>query len=157
MSIQNNIHGTGIVIDGCGVLIRGRSGAGKSLLALDLLEAVSLHGKSAFLVADDQLFIGRIKNELEMCAPPSTAGKIELRGRGIVSRAYVKTSPVHLVVDLVDQLERLVQGRHFVADIQGVTLARCPVPERGKADPVHQRLLVLEAIAQLDVAAIDAD
>ena len=143
-----NIHATGVLVDGHGVLIRGPSGAGKSLLALELL---ARHGE-ARLVADDRVDLEPRGGNLLMHAPPALAGRIELRGRGIVRRSFVSPAPVHLVVDLVDDLVRLLEADEFTTDLSGVTLSRCPVPRRGVIDPAHQLLLVGEALAALDYA-----
>ncbi len=40
-----NIFATGIVYDGIGILIRGESGAGKSLLSFDLMDRAEMLGK----------------------------------------------------------------------------------------------------------------
>ncbi|MBM3488544.1 MAG: hypothetical protein FJX67_18250, partial [Alphaproteobacteria bacterium] len=45
------LHATCIAVDGIGVLVRGASGAGKSDLALRLIDA------GARLVADDQVLV----------------------------------------------------------------------------------------------------
>lgn len=47
MSDNDNIHSTGLVLDGKGVLLRGISGAGKSLLALELINNAELRGKKS--------------------------------------------------------------------------------------------------------------
>ena len=141
-----NIHATGVVLAGIGVILRGPSGAGKSLLALSLLDRQALRGAPGFLVADDRLDLTVAGGRLHMTAPATIAGQIELRGRGIVNRPFVATAPVDLVIDLVDQLERMVEETALSTDLLGVTLARCPVPRRGVIDPIHQLLLVDEAL-----------
>jgi serine kinase of HPr protein (carbohydrate metabolism regulator) len=146
----SNIHATGLVLDGVGVLIRGPSGAGKSLLALELLDRAGLRGGEGRLVADDRLNLEVRDGALVMRAPPALAGKIELRGRGIVSRSFLPVAPVHLVVDLVDELARMLEEDALTTDLLEVTLPRCPVPRRGVIDPAHQMLLVGEALAALD-------
>ncbi len=150
MNLQKNMHATGIVVEGRGVLITGRSGAGKSLLALALLGAAKSAKKKAALVADDQVFVENIAGIVEMVAPPAIAGKIELRGRGIVRREHVERARIHLVIDLVGELERIIAPELLFTRIAGVRVARCPVPEHGIVDSVHQVLLVEEALLQLD-------
>jgi serine kinase of HPr protein (carbohydrate metabolism regulator) len=149
MNDSQNLHATGIVVQGMGLLIRGRAGAGKSLLALELLRNGALRGEKVLLVADDQLFVRAVTGGLEMEAPAEIAGKIELRGRGIVYRSHVGRSRVHLVVDLVDKLERMPEESQFSTRIKDIEIARCPVPERTLIDPGHQILLVEEAMASL--------
>lgn len=152
MNKHVNTHGTGIVIDGVGILLRGVSGAGKSLLALELLEYAKLRDLDAALVADDRIDLSIDGNELTMHAPVAIAGLIELRGRGIVVRPHVEQARLHLVVDIVDKLVRLVEEDELTTQLEGVKLARCPIPSRGKVDSAHQQLLVLEALRALEIA-----
>jgi serine kinase of HPr protein (carbohydrate metabolism regulator) len=140
-----NIHATAVLVDGHGVLIRGPSGAGKSLLALELLARRA----GSRLVADDRVDVEPGGRGLLMRAPPALAGRIELRGRGIIARPFVSPAPVDLVVDLVDDLVRMLEEAALTTDLLGVTLPRCPVPRRGVVDPAHQMLLVEEALSAL--------
>lgn len=149
MTDFENIHATGLVLGKHGLILRGPSGAGKSLLALELLAAFEMRGIRAMLVSDDRVDIERVKVGLVMHAPPTIAGLVELRGRGIVRRPHVAKAPVHLVIDLVDTYERMVEEDAFLTELGGVTLPRAPVPRRGIIDPAHQLLLVTEAIAAL--------
>lgn len=148
-----NVHGTGLVLDGYGLLLRGHSGAGKSLLALQLLDIWRDRGHEAFLVADDRIDLTVEDGQLIMSAPATIAGLIELRGRGIVKRPSRDRSRLHLVVDMVGELIRFLEEGDFVTDIEGVTVARCQVPERAVVDGAHQILLVNEAIKELAEAS----
>lgn len=145
-----NVHGTALVLGQRGLLIRGPSGAGKSLLALDLLEAFAQKNIRARLVADDRVELEAARGAIVMTAPASIAGLIELRGRGVVARDFVRTARLDLVVDLVDELERLPAPDAFQTKLGGVTLPRCPIPRRSIADATHQRLLVEEALRALE-------
>ncbi len=149
MILKNNIHASGIQIGGVGILLRGPSGTGKSLLALELLLEAEQQKKPGLLVSDDRLEIIAAKNHLQMCGPPEIAGKIELRGRGIVTRPYIEQCRVDLVVDLVEKLERMPERWRFSTILAGVEVACCLVPRRGIVDPDHQRLLVYEALLAL--------
>ena len=141
-----NIHATGLVLGKTGLILRGPSGAGKSLLALELLDEWFLRGLDGKLVSDDRIEIEVAKGGLVMHAPKAIEGLIELRGRGIVSRPFVSKAPLHLVVDMVDSLERMVEEDALVTKLEGVTIARCPVPRAGKVDSRHQVLLIREAL-----------
>jgi HPr kinase/phosphorylase len=146
-----NIHATGLVLGKRGLIIRGPSGAGKSLLALELLAQFEARGEAAKLVSDDRVEIVRKGAGLVMHAPVNIAGLIELRGRGIVQRPHTASAPLHLVIDLVDSLERMVEEEALLTELEGVRLARAPVPRRGVVDPAHQLLLVAEALRELPV------
>jgi serine kinase of HPr protein (carbohydrate metabolism regulator) len=144
-----NIHATGLVLGSTGLILRGPSGAGKSLLALELIDEWEMRGEAAKLVSDDRIDIEATDAGLVMRAPKTIEGLIELRGRGIVSRPFVAHAPLHLVVDLVDALERMVEEDSLVATLEGITLARCPVPRAGIVDSRHQVLLIREALRVL--------
>lgn len=139
--MPENVHATGLVLGGRGVLLRGPSGSGKSLLALDLIEA-----RQAVLVGDDRLDLTIADGALHMAVPEPLAGLIELRGRGIVGRPYRPVARVDLVIDLVDALTRMPEAAEFSCTLLGLSLPRCPVPRRGIVDPAHQMLLILEAL-----------
>lgn len=144
-----NAHGTGLVLNGVGILIRGESGAGKSLLALELIDDFEIRGMTALLVSDDRIDLSMNEDGLVMSAPDSIAGLIELRGRGIIKRPFAQTSPLNLIVDLVDEQVRFLEEDALKTELLGVAIARCPVPHRNSIDGAHQRMLVKEAIRAL--------
>jgi HPr kinase/phosphorylase len=84
--------------DWAALVILGRSGAGKSELAITLMAL------GARLVADDQTEFYREGAQLRASAPPALSGLLEMRGMGLL-RADPVTALVRAVVDL-DQLER---------------------------------------------------
>lgn len=101
------VHGTTVAIDGGAVLLRGASGAGKSDLALRLIDA------GARLVADDQTRLRRDGDCLLASAPATIAGLIEVRGIGLLRLEALPAAPLALVVDLVaaTAVERLPERR----------------------------------------------
>lgn len=143
-----NVHGTGLVLGDLGVLLRGPSGAGKSVLSMALLDRWEGRGQPAFLVADDRVDIADEGDRLVMLAPPQLAGLIELRGRGIVSRPHREWAQLHLIIDLVPELTRMVEEEDLQTEMFGHTLPRAPVPQAGVVGLGHQMLLVAEAVAQ---------
>jgi serine kinase of HPr protein (carbohydrate metabolism regulator) len=98
-------HASTVAVDGRAVLITGPSGSGKSDLALRLLD------RGFTLVSDDQTIVRREGNKLIASAPPNIAGKLEIRGVGIVEMETVKDVPVALVVQLTSEIERLPDER----------------------------------------------
>src|SRR5690348_8948521 len=88
------IYGTCVAIDGGGVPLRGASGSGKSDQALRLIDG------GGRLVADDQSELRGAGDAIIASAPPTIAGRIEIRGIGIVPSPAV-TAPLRLVIDLV--------------------------------------------------------
>lgn len=73
------LHGCMVDVRGVGVLIRGKSGLGKSETALGLIE------RGAALVADDMVYVRNIGDELVASAPEKSRGFMEVRGLGIVN------------------------------------------------------------------------
>jgi serine kinase of HPr protein (carbohydrate metabolism regulator) len=146
VSEAHNIHATGLVLDGVGLILRGPPGSGKSLIALDLLDEWEARGRPAQLVSDDRVEIVADGGRLTMRPAPNIAGLAELRGRGIVRRPFVASAPLHLVIDLVEVLERMLEDDALSTELFGVRLARAPVPRTGVIDARHQLLLVREAV-----------
>ena len=93
MSESHNIHATGLVLGGIGLILRGPPGSGKSLLALDLLDRWEALGLEAMLVSDDRVEIIAADAALRMRPAPNIEGLIELRGRGIVRRPFSANAP----------------------------------------------------------------
>ena len=131
-------------------VLRGPSGAGKSLLALELIDEWEARGKAGKLVSDDRIDMAVEKGVLVMLAPKSIEGLVELRGRGIVERPFVRKAPVHLVIDLVPALERMVEEDALETELLGVAVPRCPVPRAGIVDSRHQILLIREGIRAIE-------
>jgi len=144
-----NVHGTAIVLGETGVLLRGPSGSGKSLLALCLLDRWEARGLPAFLVADDRVEITEANGHLKMQAPRTIAGLIELRGRGIIQRPYRDGVRLGLIVDLVPELVRMPEADALQTELAGITLPRAPVPDSRTIGVDHQMLLVAAAISAL--------
>lgn len=102
------------------VLIRGPSGSGKSDLALRLLmgAAAGVVGDAeVMLISDDQVTYERRANQIMLSPPQSIAGKLEVRGIGILEVAYRPEAPLGIIVDLVDryQVPRMPEaGEHDV-------------------------------------------
>src|SRR6185369_8707322 len=95
------LHASTVAKDGRAVLITGPSGSGKSDLALRLID------RGFTLVSDDQTIIRRDDERLIASAPPNIAGKLEMRGVGIVDMETAKDVPVALLVDLASDIQRL--------------------------------------------------
>jgi len=110
VSDSSLIHATAVAIDGAAVLLRGPPGAGKSDLALRLIE------DGARLVADDQTLLRRADDRVLVRAPATIAGLLEVRGVGIVRVDSLDEAPLALIVDLVpsEQVERIPDNRSEV-------------------------------------------
>ncbi len=95
------VHASSVAIDGRAVLITGASGSGKSDLTLRLLD------RGFVLVSDDQTIVRHEGARLVASAPSNIAGKLEIRGIGIVDMDRVDNVPVALLVELTSDIQRL--------------------------------------------------
>lgn len=102
---MQTIHASAVVIDGKGILILGKSGSGKSELALDLIDQCALRGLSGQLIGDDRIVLTHKDFGVFASAPPSLAGLIEVRGSGIHKIEHTKEARLFLAVRLVDPRE----------------------------------------------------
>jgi HPr Serine kinase C-terminal domain len=98
------VHASCVAIRGRAVLLAGRSGAGKSDLALRLVD------RGAALVSDDYTELRLVGGRLLARAPATIAGRIEVRGVGIVDLQPAVDVPVCLYADLDSPPERLPEA-----------------------------------------------
>jgi serine kinase of HPr protein (carbohydrate metabolism regulator) len=122
--MSETVHATAVLVGSDGVLIRGESGAGKSALALTLIEA------GGRLIADDRLTLSACNDRLVATALGTTLGLIELRGRGVIRVPHERSAVIRLVADIVDdeELERMPEDHQLTASVLGIQLPRQPVP-----------------------------
>ena len=124
----DTLHATTVARDGRAALLTGISGSGKSDLALRLLQ------QGFALVSDDQTVIRRDGDRLLASAPPSIAGKLEVRGIGIVEMETLSDIPVALVVELLGDMERMPDdGR--VRDLLGVAVPLVTIDAKTASAP----------------------
>ncbi len=94
------LHATAVVIDDAGFLIRGPSRAGKSTLALALLDKAVQAGRFARLVGDDRIGVERQGNALVLRGHPAILGRIEKRGTGILEMPFAPEAIARYIIDL---------------------------------------------------------
>ena len=109
MKEEVNIHASCVALGKAGVLLLGKSGAGKSDLALRLID------DGARLVADDRVLLSVKKGKLFARAPDSLYGLIEIRGLGIVALGARRRVEIRLAVELGREGPRLPGPRHYAA------------------------------------------
>ena len=84
---------TAVAIDGRGLLIAGEAGAGKSSLALALID------RGATLIGDDGIVIDDEGGHPVACPPKTTRGLLEVRNVGLVELETTEV-PIALVLQL---------------------------------------------------------
>jgi serine kinase of HPr protein (carbohydrate metabolism regulator) len=120
---SDRLHATTVAVDGLAVMIEGASGSGKSDLALRLID------RGAILVSDDQTLVVRSGKTLLARAPTTIAGRIEVRGIGILAMPHVEDVPVALLVRVDGAVERMPERR--ARRIAGIDVRQFAV------DPFH--------------------
>ena len=136
--MSETVTASAVVYRGAGILIRGAPGAGKSTLALTLID------DGGRLVGDDRVHLGARNGRIIASGHGAVAGLIELRGRGLVERPFERSAIVRLVVDCVtpDRIERLPEPDILTTTLLGVRLPRQPVAANSPVAP----MLVREAL-----------
>ena len=98
------VHSTSVVIEDAGVMITGKSGLGKSDLALRLIDS------GATLISDDITICEKIGKSIFLFPPNDTKGLLEVREIGIMTVPYIENIKLSLFVELVEtEIERLPQ------------------------------------------------
>jgi serine kinase of HPr protein (carbohydrate metabolism regulator) len=118
-----NIHGTALLVGDRGILVIGSSGAGKTTLALALIDYFSMRGKFSRLVGDDQLFVESRAGRLVAHAPSTIAGLIEIPGLGPRALPHEPAA----VIDLCIRLAPAAGVQRF-QDEAREDIAGCGVP-----------------------------
>ena len=154
---QVSIHGTLVDVSGVGLLFRGRSGIGKSEVALDLVE------RGHRLVADDVVIINRKPQGILVgCSSEMLQDHIEIRGIGILDVKKMfgawrtrRQKRVEVLVNLVDWDEKYAYERLGLEDDKVVILG-VEVPEvfiplfPGKNITVLAETIAIDYLLRLD-------
>jgi HPr kinase/phosphorylase len=155
-SLSCLIHATCVDISGRGVLILGPPGAGKSDLALRLIDAPGngLNGvpSTAVLVADDQVILAAEACHLLARPPERLKGLIEIRGLGILKLSCRPKTIVRLIVTLsaASEIQRLPQPDDLAHEILSIKLPMLRLDPRFASAPARVRA-ALDSLNSLSV------
>jgi len=130
--MSETVHASTVAIDGRGVMLEGPSGAGKSDLALRLID------RGAVLVSDDYTVLVRSGDTLVASAPATIAGRIEVRGVGILPVTSIAQVPVALLVRLGAEVDRLPEPS--TRSIAGVPIAEIAIDPHQHSAPIKVEL-----------------
>lgn len=128
------LHASCIALQSSAILISGPTGAGKSDLALRLID------EGAALIADDQTLLTRSEEKLIASAPVSIQGLIEVRHVGLLRMPFAVSAPVALYIELVsleENLERL-PDKDVIA-LEDVSIHRLRLPAFAASTPAKIR------------------
>lgn len=143
------LHATCLAIGGHGVLLLGPPGAGKSDLALQLIDMPGRGAGNtildAELVSDDQVQVTREGDRLIATAPASIAGNLEIRGQGIVSLPHRSHVILRLAIQLAEaqSIERMPEPERFELLGLAVPLVRIDPHKPSAAARVRAALLAI--------------
>lgn len=129
---METLHATCVAIFGRGVLLLGGSGAGKSSLALRLID------RGAMLVGDDRICLD-MDDGLFASAPLRLAGLIESRGLGILRLPFRRKARLALAVAL-ETAERLPETECWRWKNQTLPLVRIDANAADAAQKVERAL-----------------
>jgi len=142
------VHGTCVALGRLGVLLRGGAGSGKSDLALRFM---ALPGEGALcpgLVADDQVYVSANPDgTLTASAPPTIAGKIEVRGLGIMPVPFLPEAELVLVCDLAgsNDVPRMPAESAKTTVLAGVPLRTLRLAPFEASAPLKLKMALLRA------------
>ena len=144
------VHGTCVALGPHGALLRGGSGSGKSDLALRFL-ALGAQDLQPRLVADDQVWVeAKGDGSLVASAPETIAGKIEVRGLGILDLPHRPNARLILVADLVsaEEVPRMPPDPPARITLAGVALPVVKLAPFELSAALKLKLALLSAVSQ---------
>jgi HPr kinase/phosphorylase len=142
------VHGTCVALGRRGALLRGSPGAGKSDLALRFMALPDDGALQPRLVADDQVLVtAGADGKLVASPPPTIAGRIEVRGLGIMEMPFLAQAELVLVCDLVrgEDVPRMpidAEARTVIAGLPVPTLKLAPFEASA---PIKLKMALLQA------------
>ncbi len=104
-----------VAIDDHAILIEGPPGSGKSSVALALID------RGAVLIGDDGVSLESNADRVVVAPPPNIAGKLEIRGVGIVE---METATARLALILVLEFD----APRLPLDIERRDMIGCSIP-----------------------------
>ena len=133
LALDTNLYGVMLSIYGKGIMITGKSGIGKSELALDLIK------RGHVLVADDRVDAIRVRNDIICSAPKLLQQMLEIRGLGIMdvtklfgAQSYLEKAELDFIIDLVKLDETLDEDRlnpiSSMVDVLGIDIPKLVIP-----------------------------
>ncbi len=107
---ETTLHGVCLEVFGVGVLIKGKSGIGKSETSLELIN------RGHRLIADDAVIIKKVDNGLKATCPELTQHLMEIRGIGILDIKHlfgVGSIRIEQFVEIVIELEEWDENKEY--------------------------------------------
>ena len=144
------IHSSCVAFGNKAILMRGKPASGKSDLVLQLIDSQG-HGLGerllrAKLVADDQVVLSRVGDVVFASPPEILKGKLEMRGRGIITISHKSKAKLELVIDLLPRVEiaRMPENDAMITEILGVQFPRYEIDPTAPSAAARIRSLLSE-------------
>ncbi|HMB11974.1 hypothetical protein [Saliniramus sp.] len=133
----HTVHATALVIGEGAILLRGEAGAGKTRLALALIDQAQGAGRFARLVADDRVRLHARHGRLIVSVPEAIAGRAEMRGAGIATGlVFLHAARLRLVVDLDPDAPRHPPDGAGSVTLCGITVAHLRLRREDALRPI---------------------
>jgi HPr kinase/phosphorylase len=142
------VHGTCVAFGPHAALLRGSSGSGKSDFALRFLALPADGGMAPRLVADDQVVVEAQAGGLVVSAPDRLAGKLEVRGLGIMTLPHVAQAKLVLIVDFVasDEVPRMPPEPLPRVTLLGVSVPNLQLAPFEDSAPLKLKMALISAV-----------
>lgn len=125
MASGETLYAGCVLVNEAGILIRGDTTTGKSTLARELIFNANVACRFARLISDDRTRIEAVHNRLVARPVAPIAGKIEVRGLGILPVPFEPGAVIRLVIDLyLDDPPRYPEIEEATTAICGVLVPR---------------------------------
>jgi serine kinase of HPr protein (carbohydrate metabolism regulator) len=118
------IHAGCVLVGEAGLLIRGASGSGKSMLAREVVSRAAQMGRFGRLVSDDRTRIEARHDRLVAQPVEPLDGCIEVFGLGIVRQVHEPAAVIRLVIDLCESLPRYPEELDGHVALCGIMIPR---------------------------------
>jgi len=140
-------HATCVAIGDVGVLILGPPGSGKSDLALRLIDGPGLgldRGARKTRLVADQVLLRPVNGRLVASCPGTIAGKLEIRGLGVMEVAWRRRVALGLAVELRPwrKIERMPEAGGDRFSAFGISLPLVFVDAASASAPARVRAAV---------------
>lgn len=146
------VHATAVESAGNAILITGPTASGKSDLALRMIAwpMTGLGLQPFHLLADDQVLLTPAGSTLLARPPRTIAGRIEVRGLGLVDLPHATSALLRLIVDLTpaDMIERMPESE--TRCVAGTTLPAIRLNAFEPSAPLKAALALRQVITGID-------
>ena len=131
------VHSTSVVIEDAGVMIIGKSGSGKSDLALRLIDS------GATLISDDITICETNGKSIFLFPPNETKGLLEVREIGIMTVPYIENIKLKLLVELVEkEIDRL--PKQIITKLMNIKIQKIKIQGKNSSSVAKIKLKINE-------------